>query len=238
MGLFLPDAGCGKGVEQGEVKAVISVEKPAHQRAEHPEFWNVRFQSGCTPWQNGDFHADLPRLLPGLVEFLGLRAAHPQPLTGLRMLIPGCGHAFEAAYFAELGAEVVALDFSLAAIKTAQALLGDWSGELWHGDFFTYAPAQKFDFLFERAFLCALPRRLWPDYAQQAARLLKPAGALGGFFFYGEEGKGPPFAAVPQTLQIHFAPFFSCADDQPIEHPLPLFTGERWQVWRRLPTTD
>jgi thiopurine S-methyltransferase len=213
-----------------------SMEKPLHQRPEHAEFWDSRFQSGCTPWQDGGVHAELPRFLPALPAYLG-RSETPAnaPLQGLRVLIPGCGHAFEATYLSTLGAHVVALDFSAAALARAREVLADWEGELVQGDFFTYAPTEGFDIIFERAFLCALPRRLWPDYARQTARLIRPGGILAGFFFYGEEGKGPPFAATPKTLMQLLEPHFTLIDDQAVAKPLPLFPGERWQVWQICP---
>jgi thiopurine S-methyltransferase len=212
------------------------MEKPLHQRPEHAEFWDSRFQSGCTPWQDGGTHAELTRFLPALPGYLG-RSGTPAnaPLQGLRVLIPGCGHAFEAACFAALGAHVVALDFSAAAVAAAREVLADWTGELVHGDFFTYAPDEGFDIIFERAFLCALPRCLWPDYARKTAQLIKADGILGGFFFYGEEGKGPPFAAAPETLTRLFGPYFTRIADQAVKKPLPLFPGERWQVWQICP---
>ncbi|GHU09807.1 hypothetical protein AGMMS50225_11620 [Betaproteobacteria bacterium] len=210
------------------------MEKPPHQRPELAEFWDSRFQSGCMPWQDGRMHPELSRFLPTLPGCLGHTGTTPNaPLHGLRVLIPGCGHAFEAGCFAALGAHVVALDFSAAAVAAAREVLADWKGELVHGDFFTYAPNEGFDLIFERAFLCALPRHLWPDYARQTARLLKPGGIVAGFFFYGEEGKGPPFAAAPKTLTQLLGAYFTRIDDQAVANPLPLFPGERWQVWQR-----
>jgi hypothetical protein len=42
---------------------------------------------------------------------------------------------------------------------------------------------QPFDWIYERALLCALPPALWTHYAEAAARLLEPGGQLVGFFF-------------------------------------------------------
>jgi thiopurine S-methyltransferase len=211
------------------------MEKPPGQRPELAEFWDSRFRAGVMPWQDGGAHAELARFLPALMGNLGRDANASLPLRGLRVLIPGCGHAFEARCFSALGAQVVALDFSAAAIAAAREALADWEGELLQADFFSYAPAERFDLMFERAFLCALPRRLWPDYARQSARLVKPGGVLAGFFFYGEEGKGPPFAAAPATLARLFSSRFARIDDQAVVKPLPLFPGERWQAWRVCP---
>src|SRR6266853_1598818 len=45
----------------------------------------------------------------------------------------------------------------------------------------------------ERAFLCALPRRLWPSYARRLFELLRPEGRLAGFFYFDDGERGPPF---------------------------------------------
>ena len=50
-----------------------------------------------------------------------------------------------------------------------------------------------YEVITERAFLCALPRKLWPDWAAAMARLLPPGGLLAGYFFVAEQLKGPPF---------------------------------------------
>ena len=210
--------------------------KPPTQRPELPDFWDLRFNTGVIPWNAGGvpaevtaFARDFRRLrFPAQLETDAAR-----PLRELRILIPGCGHAFEAACFAALGGQVTALDFSAAAITKAREVLGNWPGELLHADFFAYEPPSPPDLIYERAFLCALPRKCWRDYAGKTAALL-PAGALlAGFFLYGEEGKGPPFAAAPETVRDLLGPFFSCVEDRASLDPLPMFPGERWQVWRR-----
>ncbi len=221
--------------------------KPPSQRPELPDFWDLRFAAGTVPWNAGGIPAELPAFVrelhrprslsePRTIRETGSDSgtdAIAHLLQNLRILIPGCGHAYEAAYFAALGGQVTALDFSAAAVAAARELLGAWPGELLHADFFAYTPPAPFDLIYERAFLCALPRKCWHDYAEKTAALLAPGGCLAGFFLYGEEGKGPPFAAAPQTVRNLLDPFFTCVEDRASLQPLPLFAGERWQVWRR-----
>lgn len=196
-------------------------DKPDHQRPELPDFWDKRFDEGVTPWNAGG----VPAALAGYAAARGDRP---------RTLIPGCGHAWEAGWLAAHGWEVTALDFSPAAITAAREILGDWPGQLLCADFFTFAPTQAFDLVYERAFLCAMPRRLWPDYGRRMHALLAPGGELAGFFLLGDEPKGPPFAIAADTLDALLAPWFECVEDAPVADSLPVFAGrERWQVWRR-----
>lgn len=198
-----------------------SSEKPPEQRPEQPEFWDKRFRDGITPWDAGGIPT-------ALREFADRQHA------ALRTLIPGCGSAWEAAYLAERGWPVTALDFSPTAIATARAVLGDWQGQLLCDDFFSFVPASAFDLIYERAFLCALPRKLWPAWAERVAELLPAGGLLAGFFFFRDEPKGPPFGIQRQQLEALLNPNFERIDDAEVEDSIPVFAGhERWQAWRR-----
>ncbi len=53
-----------------------------------------------------------------------------------------------------------------------------------------------FAVVYERAFLCALPRRLWVDWARRVAELVAPGGLLAGFFYFDAGDRGPPFASI------------------------------------------
>lgn len=200
-------------------------DKPEHQRPEHPQFWDKRFGEGTTPWNAGG-------VPPTLVAFA---AAHAEQA---RVLIPGCGHAWEAAWLSQQGWDVTALDFSAAAIDAARQQLGEWQGRLVHDDFFSFTPSIDrvggYDLIYERAFLCALPRKLWENYGRRMHELLAPEGRLIGFFFFSDEPKGPPFGITPPEIERLLSPWFEREDDQAISDSIPAFAGkERWQVWRR-----
>lgn len=204
----------------------MSTEKPAHQRPELPDFWDQRFRSGITPWEAGKAPQALREFATGHAATFG----HTPDV-----LIPGCGSAWDAAFLNASGWKVTALDFSAAAVEAARTTLGtDWPGKLLCADFFTYEPDAPFDVIYERAFLCALPRWRWPDYAQRMAKLLHPGGLLAGYFFLSDEVKGPPFGAQPQQLEDLLTPDFTRCADRPAEDSIPVFAGrEHWQVWRR-----
>lgn len=196
-------------------------DKPLDQRPETPEFWDKRFSARTMAWDAGGVPADL-------MSFAATISGAP------RVLIPGCGSAWDARWLMERGWRVTALDFSAEAVALAREVLGDHGACLKQADFFHFDAGEGFDVLYERAFKCALPRKMWPDYAARCAALLPPGGLLAGFFFFREEPKGPPFGTSPEALAQLLRPFFDCLEDRPAAESVPVFSGnERWQVWRR-----
>ncbi len=196
-------------------------DKPLDQRPETPEFWDKRFSARTMAWDAGGVPLDLR-------HFAATVAGSP------RVLIPGCGSGWEAKWLLEKGWQVTALDFSAEAIRVARQVLGAQGDCLLHGDFFHFDAGDGFDIVYERAFKCALPRKLWQDYARRAAEVLRLGGLLAGFFFYRDEPKGPPFGTSPEALEQLLAPWFEQVEDRPAAESLPVFAGgERWQLWRR-----
>jgi len=91
-----------------------------------------------------------------------------------------------------------------------------------------------YDLVFERAFLCALPPRLWEDYTHKMQQIIKPGGYLAGVFFLAEKPKGPPFGSSREALVQLFGPHFSLLECQPVDAALPVFSGQEfWMVWQR-----
>jgi SAM-dependent methyltransferase len=186
-----------------------------------PGFWDERFERGFMPWDRGGVPL-------ALREFV---AGSDRPLV---TLIPGCGAAYELAFLAELGWDATAIDFSPAAVAKAKAGLGRWADRVLEADFFEYAPAKPLDLIYERAFLCALPRAMWPKVAARWAELLAPGTRLAGFFFFDDAVKGPPFGIERPALDALLTPHFECIEDAPVSDSIPVFAGkERWMVWQR-----
>jgi len=195
--------------------------KAPDQRPEHPDFWDKRFGQGVTPWDAGCVPA----------AFADFVARQPRPLA---TLIPGCGSAWEAAHLAAASWPVTALDFSPTAIARAREVLGPAAVDLLCADFFTFTPARPCDLIYERAFLCALPRKLWADWGRRVAELLPPGGLLAGYFFICDQAKGPPFGILAEQLDDLLSGHFALVEDAPATDSLPLFAGrERWRVWQR-----
>lgn len=184
------------------------------------EFWDSRYRAGNMPW---DFHGVPSALL-----------AHLQTVaTPGCVLIPGCGSGYEVRAFHERGWEVLAIDYSPAAVERARQMLGLLADKVLPADFFTHDfGGRKFDVIYERTFLCSLPPERWPAYAQRMVELLQPGGKLIGFFLYGHEDEPPPFPLTEATALQLFGRNFPSVVDEPVLDSLPLFVGrERWQVW-------
>lgn len=185
-----------------------------------PDFWDLRFREGFMPWDAGGVPA-------ALQEFLTREPA------GRRVLVPGCGSGYEVRAFADAGHDVVAIDFSSAAIVAARRVLGTLGRVLVQGDFFAH-PLGEFDLVYERAFLCALPRPLWAPWATRVAEVIRPGGRLVGFFFWSDDERGPPFGLKSGELEALLAPVFDPIEHAAVTDSIPVFAGrERWQVWRR-----
>lgn len=206
---------------RGPVTENVSA-KPPQQRPELPEFWNHRFRQGLTPWDAGRVPEDFSR-------FVEARPA------GGRALVPGCGAAYEAGLLDAGDWSADALDFSPEAIATAQRTLPAFRGRFLCADFFAFAVDTPYDLIYERAFLCALPRGLWPAYGPRTAALLKAGGLLAGFFLIDATAlKGPPFGVADDELVAMLSPWFERIEDRPALDSIGPFVGrERWMVWRR-----
>ena len=151
-----------------------------------------------------------------------------------KILVPGCGTGYEVRFFAERGHDVLGIDFSHAAIEAAQRELGALSSRVRQADFF--ALQAGFDLVYERAFLCALPRARWPDWARRMAELVQPGGELAGFFYLDDNQRGPPFGVSRRALKEMLGPAFELVADEavPPAESIPVFRGkEIWQVWKR-----
>jgi len=186
-----------------------------------PDFWESRYRDHTTPWDAGKVPTALREYLPKMPK-------------GARVLVPGCGSAYEAGFLAENGFDVLAIDFSPAAVELAKKNLPRFANFVLLADYFEFDYGKPYDVVYERAFLCALPPRIWPKYALRTAQLLRSGGDLAGFFFFREGEKGPPFGTAPDALHALLDPHFELVEDKAVTDSIPVFQGaERWQVWRR-----
>ena len=178
----------------------------------------MRYRDGVTPWDAG-------RVPPGLASWLRTR---PQ---GERVLVPGCGSGYEVQAFVDHSDDVLGIDFSAPALERA----GRLSLPVRLADFFALHEA-PFDVVYERTFLCALPRSRWPEWSVHIAKLVRPGGLLAGFFFFDDNERGPPFGISGARLHQLLDAAFTLETDRPVPaaESVPVLAGrERWQVWKR-----
>lgn len=187
-----------------------------------PEFWDERFAKAFTPWDRGG----VPQALRDFI------ARQPRPLVSL---IPGCGSAYELVHLCAAGWDATAIDFASEAVARGKAGAGEWAGRVLEADFFAWQPGLQLEFIYECAFLCALPPAMRPQIVARWAELLAPGGLVAGFFFFDRTVKGPPFGIERAELDALMAPYFECVEDEAVADSIPIFAGkERWMAWRRV----
>ncbi|MCU0949785.1 MAG: TPMT family class I SAM-dependent methyltransferase [Burkholderiaceae bacterium] len=198
-------------------------------------FWDERFAAGFTPW-------DAAGCPPAFTRWLAARG----PGAGRRVLVPGCGAAYEVAALDDAGFAVTAIDYAGQAVAAARTVLGEARAArtLQQADFFADGAwsAAPFDLVYERAFVAALPVALWPRWAARCAALLRPGGTLAGLFVIdavaaqASPRRGPPFCTTLEALDALLTPAFARRATQPVPaaESLPVFAGrELWIDWQR-----
>lgn len=170
-------------------------------------FWAERWQSGETRWDQGQAHPCLDELLSEA------RGASLLP-DGARILEPGCGRAHTGAALARLGYEVTAFDVVDRAIQEARTLYADTPNlTLTTGDALHVQPAWRgrFDAIYDRAMMCALPPEKRRAYARACFDHLRPGGAFLSVVVSERREKpeaGPPFAVTEAALTAMLKPGF------------------------------
>lgn len=161
-------------------------------------FWDLRWLNKQTGW-------DLGAPAPAIVKFF---QDHPLPLN-TRILIPGCGNAWEAEALAERGyLNITLCDISPTLCDILQDRFAHYPGiHILCADFFNLTGT--FDLVIEQTFFCALQPEWRSKYAKQMATILKPGALLAGLWFSVEfPFDGPPFGGNPteyiQLLETDF----------------------------------
>ncbi len=167
--------------------------------------WDQRYRDGNDRWELG-------KPAPPLNVFLRTDSRAPEPPG--RVLVPGCGRGHEAALLADLGYEVIGLDFSCEAIERAQAVHGSDRTQLrWlQADLFDGAALAaagittgSLQGVLEHTCFCAIDPAQRETYLDAVARLLAPEGWLLGLFWCHPRPDGPPWGSDPALLAEQLA---------------------------------
>lgn len=164
---------------------------------EHPR-WSAMWAAGLQPGQAFDTTVTSP--------LLELYIRQDKVPFG-RALVPGCGRGYDVTSLCHKDRYVLGLDIATDAVKAAitrrdEVLDGvEWKDNAQFQDtsFFELSPPEKFDFVYDYTFLCALDPSLRKDWASKMTELIRPGGELLTLVFpiieddsiYGD--KGPPF---------------------------------------------
>lgn len=160
-------------------------------------YWSDRYQKQLIGW-------DVGRSTPPIQQYLDQISD-----KSLKVLIPGAGNAYEAAYAFNNGfKKVYVLDISPVPIQNFKRANPNFpAGQLLHEDFFEHSGT--YDLILEQTFFCALDPSLRPRYVEKMQELLKPRGKLVGVLFNREfSHQGPPFGGrkgvYEKLFQNHF----------------------------------
>jgi hypothetical protein len=157
------------------------------------EYWEGRWQKGQTQWDIG--FASTP-----LVDYIDQLKDKTQ-----RILIPGCGNAYEGRYlFEKRFTKTNLIDIAAEAVENIRTNFPVIPSEnILHGDFFELEG--PYDLILEQTFFSALHPQQRKDYARKCHELLSPGGKLAGVLFDDELYKDhPPFGGHKEA----YLPFF------------------------------
>jgi len=160
-------------------------------------YWDQRWQAAETGW-------DIGHAAPAIIAFM-------QTITDkdIKILIPGCGNAYEAEALVQAGfTDITLLDISETLVTQLKARYGNLDAiKVIHRDFFEHEA--QYDFMIEQTFFCALNPALRQQYAAKAASLLKEHGQITGVLFNREfEQEGPPYGGTIEAYKNIFGTLF------------------------------
>jgi len=167
------------------------------------EYWKKRWVDKRVGWDQGQPHKLIPEVI-SMAKKQGL-------VEGAEILEPGSGRGHQGAAIAKLGFAVTSYDVSPIAVLEGSELYSSVNSfKMEQGDCFEVNRtwSRKYDGIFDRAVLCALPSENRRKYLTVQTEYLKPKGLFLTIPFreiFWEEGKeGPPFAISMEELQDLF----------------------------------
>ena len=167
-------------------------------------YWNNRYDSGTAVWDLGEVSPPLKAYINQLIN------------KNLRILIPGCGNTYEAAYLLKQGfTNVTVIDIAPALVaQLKEKYKGNPNINIILGDFFKHQG--EYDLVLEQTFFCALNPGLRKDYVAKMNELLTVDGKLVGVLFDKEfEQQGPPFGGYKSQYQTMFEKNFNFKTFEP-----------------------
>ncbi len=171
---------------------VTSCERPLDQT-----YWENQYVSETTGWDLGKPSPPLQSIIDELSD------------KNLRILIPGCGNAYEAEYLLEKGfSDVTLIDISPTLVSDLQEKFKENKQiKVILGDFFAHEG--EYDLVLEQTFFCALPLSMRQKYVWKMHQLLSPSGTIKGLLFNRFfEKQGPPFGGDQATYEAFFSNAF------------------------------
>ena len=160
--------------------------------------WDNRYLNNDIGWDLGEISTPLKVYIDQLEN------------KEVKILIPGGGNSYEAAYlFANGFKNVFVVDVSKTAIENIQKKTPNFpASQLIQGNFFDLEGG--FDLIIEQTFFCAIHPDLRQDYVVKMKQLLKIKGKLVGVMFNVPLNKDkPPFGGNKEAYLGQFKPHFT-----------------------------
>ncbi|MEO9531632.1 MAG: methyltransferase domain-containing protein [Crocinitomicaceae bacterium] len=192
------------------------------------EFWENRWQTKETQW-------DIGYASPAIKFYFQTLSNHD-----LKILIPGCGNAYEAEEIYNLGFKnLYIIDVSESAIASFKARCPSFpEDQIICGDFFDSEILENtapFDVIVEQTFFCAIHPSMRDDYCLQMSKLLKPEGVLIGLLFDMDKPDGPPFGGRKPEYQQRFEKCFNSVNIQPCKSSIEPRAGKEFWIEMKSP---
>ncbi len=159
-------------------------------------YWTERYAEKKTGWDIGKPSTPLKEYIDQITD------------KSIRILIPGCGNAYEAEYLVQKGfTKLTLIDISELLVNNLRLKFSGKTIRILHEDFFLHE--DKYDLILEQTFFCALHPSQRIDYSRKMQDLLLPKGKLAGVLFNTEFEGGPPFGGNKEEYIKLFSPYFS-----------------------------
>lgn len=161
-------------------------------------FWESKYSQHDTGWDMGSISPPLKAFFDELTN------------QSLKILIPGAGNAYEAAYLHHKGfTNVHVLDISTQPIANFKENNPNFpKHHIHHTNFFDFE--NQFDLIIEQTFYCAIPPNKRGDYVLKMHSLLKDEGNLVGLLFdFPLTEEGPPYGGSKTEYKTRFQPYFN-----------------------------
>ena len=162
------------------------------------DFWNQRYLDNEIGWDLGEISPPLKNYIDQLDD------------KKIKIIIPGCGNAYEAEYLFNKGFEnVFLIDLSPIALGKFKNRVPNFPhNQLICGNFFNHN--EKYDLIVEQTFFCAINPSLRSLYAKHTSDILTPKGKLIGLLFNDKlNSDHPPFGGNKKEYHKCFKPYFS-----------------------------
>lgn len=170
------------------------------------EFWSQRYREGKTGWDLGQASRPLAAYFDQLEN------------KSLRILIPGCGNAYEAEYLSEKGFEnVFIIDLSREPLNAFKERNPDFPEDhIICEDIFLHKG--KYDLIIEQTLFCAIDPSLREDYIAKMSTLLDTGGKYVGVLFDRAFEGGPPYGGNKKEYQGYLEKYFDDVSLEPCKN--------------------